>query len=85
MNHFRDLCLICQFSMDASVSKVVDAYSDNLVARTIAASSSRAEPEEVDIDDLFEQLENEDDGSLRESRIAQLQKEYVIPCMVLTG
>jgi hypothetical protein len=70
--------------MDASVSKAVDAYSDNLVARTIAASSSKTGPEEIDIDDLFDQLENEEDGSLRERRIAQLQKEYTSPAIVLT-
>ena len=62
--------------MDASVAKLVDAYADNVVARDSACAHDTVRPEEVDVDALFDALENEDDGNLRERRLAQLQKEY---------
>jgi len=62
--------------MDASVSRVVDAYADNVVATSTADKSHSNRPEEVDVDVLFDQLENEDDGNIRERRMAQLQREY---------
>ena len=62
--------------MDASVSKVVDAYADNVVATSRADNSHSNRPEELDVDALFDQLENEDDGNIRERRMAQLQREY---------
>lgn len=61
--------------MDASVSRVVDAYADNVVATNSADKSNSTRPEELDVDALFDQLENEDDGNIRELRMAQLQKE----------
>jgi len=61
--------------MDASVSRLVDVYADNLVARNRADAVGSARPEEVDVDDLFAELENEDDGALRDRRLAQLQRE----------
>ena len=64
-------------AMDASVAKLVDVYADNVVARDRTAGTDAAQPEEVDVDALFDELENEDDGFLRERRLAQLQKEYV--------
>ena len=63
--------------MDASVSKVVDAYADNVVATSSADKSHSNRPEELDVDALFDQLENEDDGNIRQRRMAQLQREYV--------
>jgi len=62
--------------MDASVAKLVDVYTDNVVARDETANTDATQPEEVDVDTLFDELENEDDGSLRERRLAQLQREY---------
>ena len=38
--------------------------------------SSVNESEEIDIDLIFDQLENEDDSSIREQRLEQLQREY---------
>ena len=61
--------------MDASVSKIVDAYVDNVVATKNAESTGSNVPEELDVDALFDQLENEDDGILRERRLAQLHRE----------
>lgn len=61
--------------MDASVSRVIDAYADNVVATNSADKSDSNRPEELDVDALFDQLENEDDGNIRELRMAQLQKE----------
>jgi hypothetical protein len=62
--------------MDSAVSRAVDRYADNLVASKAAKrSGADTEPEEVDVDELFEQLENEDDGCLREQRLQQLQHE----------
>jgi len=61
--------------MDASVSRLVDAYADNVVATDSREKSGSQQPEEVDVDALFDQLENEDDGNIRELRMAQLQKE----------
>jgi hypothetical protein len=62
--------------MDASVAKLVDRYADNVVARDQSAGARSSKPEEVDVDALFDELEAEDDGVLRERRLAQLQKEY---------
>jgi len=62
--------------MDASVSRAVDAYADNVVATSSADKSHSNRPEELDVDALFDQLENEDDGNIRERRMAQLQREY---------
>lgn len=62
--------------MDASVSRAVDTYADNVVARQNASAAGYSGPEEVDVDALFDQLENEDDGHIRERRLAQLQREY---------
>lgn len=62
--------------MDASVSKLVDTYADNVVATNYAEIAGDNGPEEVDVDALFDQLENEDDGIIRERRLAQLRKEY---------
>lgn len=61
--------------MDASVSRLVDAYADNLVATNRADAAGSVRPEEIDVDDLFAELENEDDGALRDRRLAQLQRE----------
>jgi hypothetical protein len=61
--------------MDASVSKLVDAYADNIVATRNADITGSDRPEEVDVDALFDQLENEDYGILRERRLAQLHRE----------
>lgn len=66
-------------TMDASVAKLVDVYADNIVARDQTASSYATQPDEVDVDALFDELENEDDGSLRERRLEQLQKECEPP------
>ena len=63
--------------MDASVSKVVDAYADNVVVTSSADKSHSNRPEELDVDTLIDQLENEDDGNIRERRMAQLRREYV--------
>jgi hypothetical protein len=60
---------------DTSVSRLVDAYADNLVAANHADATGTARPEEIDIDDLFAELENEEDGAIRERRLAQLQRE----------
>jgi len=62
--------------MDASVSKAIDAYADNVVATSSTDRSHSSQPEEIDVDALFDQLENEDDGNIRERRMAQLQREY---------
>jgi hypothetical protein len=62
--------------MDASVARAVDRYSDNLIAANNAESRGANAPEEVDVDALFDELENEDDGILRERRLAQLHQEY---------
>jgi hypothetical protein len=62
--------------MDASVAGAVDKYADNVLARQIAGAAGVTGPEEVDVDALFDQLENEDDGILRERRLMQLQREY---------
>lgn len=62
--------------MDASVAGAVDKYADNVVARQTASAAGVTGPEEVDVDALFDQLENEDDGNLRERRLMQLQREY---------
>ena len=62
-------------SMDASVSRAVDAYADNVVATTEKDSRETNVPEELDVDALFDELENEDDGAIRERRLAQLQRE----------
>jgi hypothetical protein len=64
-------------SMDASVSRLVDAYADNVVATTNAETTGSNRTEELDVDALFDQLENEDDGVLREKRLVQLHREYV--------
>jgi hypothetical protein len=61
--------------MDASVSRLADRYADNLVAAQQADAVGANRPEEVDVDALFDELENEDDGALRERRLAQLQRE----------
>jgi len=61
--------------MDASVARLVDAYADNVVARDHSAHAQETQPEVVDVDALFEALENEDDGNLRDRRLAQLQRE----------
>jgi hypothetical protein len=61
--------------MDASVARLVDAYADNVVARDHSARAQETQPEEVDVDALFDALDNEDDGNLRERRLAQLQRE----------
>ena len=61
--------------MDASVARAVDKYSDNIVAVKTAQSSGGNEPEEIDVDALFDQLEKEDDGNLREKRLEQLHRE----------
>jgi hypothetical protein len=63
--------------MDASVARAVNAYTDNIVAAQNADIAGTERPEEVDVDALFDQLENEDDGILRERRLAQLHREYV--------
>jgi hypothetical protein len=61
--------------MDASVARAVNAYTDNIVAAQNADNSGTERPEEVDVDALFDQLENEDDGIIRERRLAQLHRE----------
>lgn len=61
--------------MDQSVSKALDAYSDNLVATDSTDNLDTNQPEELDVDTLFDQLENEDDGAIRERRLAQLHRE----------
>jgi hypothetical protein len=61
--------------MDASVARLADAYADNVVARDHSAHAQETQPEEVDVDALFDALENEDDGNLRDRRLAQLQRE----------
>ena len=61
--------------MDASVSTIIDAYADNVVATNNAENTGDNRPEELDVDALFDQLENEDDGILRERRLAQLHRE----------
>lgn len=61
--------------MDASVARVVDDYSDNLIAINNAKINGGHEPEEADIDALFDELENEEDGSIREKRLTQLHRE----------
>lgn len=61
--------------MDASVSKLVDAYADNVIATNNADKAGVSRPEELDVDAMFDQLENEDDGILRERRLAQLHRE----------
>jgi Ca2+-binding EF-hand superfamily protein len=61
--------------MDASVSRIVDAYADNLVAIRETNNSSSDQTEELDVDELFDALDNEDDGVIRERRLAQLQRE----------
>jgi len=60
--------------MDASVSKVVDAYVDSLAAAT--GEDETNAHEELDVDALFDELENEDDGLIRDQRLAQLQREW---------
>jgi hypothetical protein len=61
--------------MDASVSKLVDVYADNVIAAHNADKAGADQPEELDVDAMFDQLENEDDGILRERRLAQLHRE----------
>lgn len=61
--------------MDASVSKLVDAYADNVIAAHNADKAGADQPEELDVDAMFDQLESEDDGVLRERRLAQLHRE----------
>ena len=58
--------------MDSSVSRLVDAYSENLITSN---GHDTDNIEELDVDELFEQLENEDEGVLREQRLEQLQRE----------
>jgi len=71
--------------MDASVARAVDKYSDNIIAVNNAKSVGLSEPEEVDVDTLFDELENEDDSGLREKRLAQLHREYsALPSQPLT-
>jgi hypothetical protein len=65
--------------MDASVARAVDRYSDNLIAVNNAKNVGATEPEEVDVDALFDELENEEEGILREKRMAQLHREYSTP------
>jgi hypothetical protein len=61
--------------MDASVSRIADIYADSIVATKTRNDRDEDTEDELDVDELFDELENEDDGRLREQRLAQLQRE----------